>query len=624
MAGNIEALFDARRQLVAWASHDLRTPVASIQAMLEAIEDGLASIDEYLPALRQQTRTLATADRRPVRARTHRRGRAHARARARRSCHSSSPTACAVSRPKRGRGRFTSRASSTTALPDVRCAPEHLQRVLLNLVTNALRHTPSDGAVFVRARQPHGELEVSVEDTGVGLSTRSAAADVRALLARRRFAHPRERRRRAGARDRTRLRRSPGRSHLGGEPARGRRPLRVHAADRRAAAHDRLTAAAGRVRGSGNVHLRCKRRVRSGRHRAGGRGMTPAQPRRFDHEAASPRHPARAGPGRSGGLIRQRLCSARLLRHYRARTPPAESFVVGHAYVNDNTATSNTVAGFDRHADGSLTPIPGSPFPTGGAGSGAGLASQGAIQLSSDGRYLLAVDAASNQISVLATRLRRRARSRSARPCPPAAATPSASRSRAISCTSPTPAPANRTSRDSTWPRRASCTRCRARPSRCPPARVPDDVLFDPHGPASSSSTLVNTSTIASFHVRRDGRLVAAPGSPLRGPGTGTVRRGVPADQSLAAVRQQCPRSAKATGRSRPSSSPLRSAGSDRRVAVCRPADGALLGGDQPRRAVPVHRQHRVGRDLQLCDQPRRLAGAARQHAVRLGRRGRR
>src|SRR5207248_573803 len=60
MASNIETLFDARRQLVAWASHDLRTPVASIQAMLEALDDGLASIEEYLPALRQQTHTLAT------------------------------------------------------------------------------------------------------------------------------------------------------------------------------------------------------------------------------------------------------------------------------------------------------------------------------------------------------------------------------------------------------------------------------------------------------------------------------------------------------------------------------------------------------------------------------------
>src|ERR1700741_4167593 len=75
--------------------------------------------------------------------------------------------------------------------------------------------------------------------------------------------------------------------------------------------------------------------------------------------------------------------------------------VVGYVYVNDNTAGENTIAGFDRHADGTLTPIPGSPFRAGGAGSGVGLASQGALQLASDGRYLLAVDAASNQISVL-------------------------------------------------------------------------------------------------------------------------------------------------------------------------------------------------------------------------------
>ena len=47
--------------------------------------------------------------------------------------------------------------------------------------------------------------------------------------------------------------------------------------------------------------------------------------------------------------------------------------VVGHAYVNDNAAGANTVAAFDRHADGSLTPIPGSPFPIGGAGLGADL-----------------------------------------------------------------------------------------------------------------------------------------------------------------------------------------------------------------------------------------------------------
>ena len=81
-----------------------------------------------------------------------------------------------------------------------------------------------------------------------------------------------------------------------------------------------------------------------------------------------------------------------------ASTP---SPVVGYAYIDGNTAPANTIDGFARHADGSLTALAGSPFAAGGAGLGAGLASQGAIQVTRDGRYLLAVDAGSNQISVL-------------------------------------------------------------------------------------------------------------------------------------------------------------------------------------------------------------------------------
>jgi 6-phosphogluconolactonase (cycloisomerase 2 family) len=80
---------------------------------------------------------------------------------------------------------------------------------------------------------------------------------------------------------------------------------------------------------------------------------------------------------------------------------PHPSGVVGHVYVNDNTAPVNSIAGFDRHADGSLTPVPGSPFAIGGSGTGHADASQGSLEQSADGRYLLAVDAGSNQISVL-------------------------------------------------------------------------------------------------------------------------------------------------------------------------------------------------------------------------------
>ncbi|HEY4346053.1 MAG TPA: beta-propeller fold lactonase family protein [Gaiellaceae bacterium] len=80
---------------------------------------------------------------------------------------------------------------------------------------------------------------------------------------------------------------------------------------------------------------------------------------------------------------------------------PPPSRVVGQLYVNDNTADVNTVAGFDRHEDGTLTPLAGSPFAVGGSGAGHSTASQGSLELSSDGRFLLAVDTGSNQISVL-------------------------------------------------------------------------------------------------------------------------------------------------------------------------------------------------------------------------------
>src|SRR5215831_3061965 len=95
---------------------------------------------------------------------------------------------------------------------------------------------------------------------------------------------------------------------------------------------------------------------------------------------------------------------ALLLGSVTAHAEPVKSDVVGHLYVNDNTPGTNTVAGFDRHADGSLTPIQGSPFPAGGARTGQGVGSQGGLQVSNDGRFLLVADAGSGQISVLAIR----------------------------------------------------------------------------------------------------------------------------------------------------------------------------------------------------------------------------
>jgi 6-phosphogluconolactonase len=202
------------------------------------------------------------------------------------------------------------------------------------------------------------------------------------------------------------------------------------------------------------------------------------------------------------------------------RSPVGDpSPVVGHAYVDDNTAVSNTVAGFDRHADGSLTPIAGSPFAVGGAGSGAGLASQGAIQLSRDGRFLLAVDAGSNQISVL--RLHDNG-------VPEAVGAPVSSGGIdpvSITVSGNLVFVANAggsqtnvagfflTPWGGLYPLPGSTV-------ALPGDGVPGDVLFDPTG-RKLVVTLVNTSTIASYRVRWDGRLVAAPGSPIPAQGLG-------------------------------------------------------------------------------------------------------
>jgi signal transduction histidine kinase len=51
-----------------------------------------------------------------------------------------------------------------------RAAPEQIQRVLFNLIQNAIRHTPADGSVTVRAAAAGGDVQVEVADTGSGIA----------------------------------------------------------------------------------------------------------------------------------------------------------------------------------------------------------------------------------------------------------------------------------------------------------------------------------------------------------------------------------------------------------------------------------------------------------------------
>jgi 6-phosphogluconolactonase len=73
---------------------------------------------------------------------------------------------------------------------------------------------------------------------------------------------------------------------------------------------------------------------------------------------------------------------------------------VGAVYTLTNSVAGNAVAVFDRRADGSL--VPAGTFLTGGQGTGAGLGSQGALVMSDDREWLFAVNAGSDDVSVLA------------------------------------------------------------------------------------------------------------------------------------------------------------------------------------------------------------------------------
>jgi two-component system sensor histidine kinase BaeS len=167
MASRLSELFDSRTELVAWASHDLRTPVASLKAMVEALEDGVAEPAEYLAPLRGQVETLEklveelfevacidagalTLERQPADV-----------SRLVRSCID-------AMRPEADAGAVRLEAQ-TNGDAIALCEPEKVERVLRNLLANALHHTPRDGSVTVSVAGVNGHVRVAVEDTGIGL-----------------------------------------------------------------------------------------------------------------------------------------------------------------------------------------------------------------------------------------------------------------------------------------------------------------------------------------------------------------------------------------------------------------------------------------------------------------------
>lgn len=160
----------ARRDLITSISHDLRTPLANLRAMVEAINDGVvddpsvvrtyaeemlrsietlvAMVDDMFElsqidaaSLRADTRSILVAD-----------------------AVQNAVDACRLQAQARS-------ITVTAAVGDAsaRC-PARLTRVVNSLVDNAVRYTPAGGTVAITAASTDGSVEVTVDDSGPGLT----------------------------------------------------------------------------------------------------------------------------------------------------------------------------------------------------------------------------------------------------------------------------------------------------------------------------------------------------------------------------------------------------------------------------------------------------------------------
>jgi signal transduction histidine kinase len=164
---------EAHRDLVAAVSHDLRTPLASAQALMEAIADGVVddpdTVARYLASARGELAKLgrlvddlfelARIDAGVLRL--------EMQEISLRDLVSDTLSSFGPEAERRG-VRLVGEIAPE--VDPVLANPSKLQRVLYNLISNALRHTPTDGTVFLRAEPNENVVRVEVADTGEGIA----------------------------------------------------------------------------------------------------------------------------------------------------------------------------------------------------------------------------------------------------------------------------------------------------------------------------------------------------------------------------------------------------------------------------------------------------------------------
>jgi signal transduction histidine kinase len=179
MAEQLEAAFEkqkeleqARRQVVAAVSHDLRTPLSAMRVMVESINDGVVSepetVGRYLRTLQAEIKYLSQLidDLFEISQIDLGLLALHQEQASVADLISDTLESLSVQAQQQ---RLVLKGEADDTLPLVVMDSRRVQRVLYNLLHNAFRHTPADGTIVIRAVDAGQEVQVSVADTGEGI-----------------------------------------------------------------------------------------------------------------------------------------------------------------------------------------------------------------------------------------------------------------------------------------------------------------------------------------------------------------------------------------------------------------------------------------------------------------------
>lgn len=168
-----QSVEQTRRDLVSWISHDLRTPLTAIQVSLEAISDGVVEDEEmiisYVNSSLAEVENLKTliADLFAIAQLDS----GHLELAFVQASLSDLISDTVSSMRVRAHGReIQIQGAIESGIDPVYIAPEKIQRVLYNLIDNAIRYTPNQGSIIIRAKPSGDAIQVDVENSGTIIS----------------------------------------------------------------------------------------------------------------------------------------------------------------------------------------------------------------------------------------------------------------------------------------------------------------------------------------------------------------------------------------------------------------------------------------------------------------------